>query len=172
MTVYTLPTHRLPGHILLTRMDGWALRELIHPIPFEETYDHKRINEFVTQLYNALLHIELEGRGEWNLPVTVEMVYVINALVKSGAWTGADGILIQSWMALHEIAFPDVKFEVPAAEPLELLTKEEADAIREEGCPEEGDGHTPAGDSGGVELPVLHPRKRVRRTEGFELSDN
>ena len=172
MTVYTLPTHRLPKHILLTRMDGWALRELIHPIPFEENYDHERINRFLNQLYNAMLHIELEGRGEWNLPMTKEMVYVINDRVKSGAWEGADGILIQTWMALHEIEFPDIKFEVPATEEVEIFTQEEADAIRDEGSAEEGDGLTPAADGGGVEFPVLHPRKRVHIEERLELSDN
>ena len=172
MTAYSLPTHRLPKHILLTRLDGWALRELIHPIPFEENYDHERINRFVNQLYNALLHIELEGRGEWNLPVTKEMVYVINDRVKSGAWEGADGILIQSWMALHELEFPDIKFEVPATEEVEIFTQEEADAIRDEGSQTEGDGLATAADSGGVELPVLHPRQRVRPSERLELSDD
>ncbi len=172
MTAFTLPTHRQPKCILLTRLDAWALRELIKPVPFEETYDHQRINAFLNQLYNAMLHIELEGRGEWNLPMTVEMVYTVNALVKSGAWEGADGVLIQSMMALHELIFPDIKFDLPANEEVELLTKEEADAIREEGCEAEGDGQPQAGDGGGVELPVLHPRKRVRHAERLELSDD
>ncbi len=61
---FTIPMHRLPGHILLTREDAWALRELITPCPFPENWNHERVNEFLNKLYNALLHIELEGRGE------------------------------------------------------------------------------------------------------------
>ena len=163
---YRPSVNRLPRHLLLSRDDAWALREIIRPFPFPTKWEEEATNRFIDTLYNALLHIELEGRGEWNLPATVEMVHLLNLHVKSGQWDGADDILIQSWLVLDELGTPTV-FEVPAMEDVVLLTQEEVDiAIHPGEGPEEGTGPVEAGDAGGVKLPAKRTGKRVPEPEG------
>jgi hypothetical protein len=123
---------------LLSKDDAWALRELILPwgVPSADGKPTEKMQhmvmDFTMRLYESLLHIEVEGRGEWNMGVTLEDCLVINQFVKAGQWETGDGILVQSWMVLHELERPGEPLSVPSETPFTLL-EEEPNAVHPEG---------------------------------------
>ena len=125
-----LPDGRQFGHILLTPMDGWALRELIKPMdPGLGTKEAQL--EFVKPLYEAMLRLIVADLPNINLPLSAEEALIINQAVKSGAYEGADALLLQTWQVLHEHTY-DAPF-VPPPGSVNLMvwpvTEEEEDAV-------------------------------------------
>lgn len=172
--MYSLPANRLPGAILLTREDGWALRELIRPPLKTDDEVSARTQEFCGRLYDALVHLELEGRGEINFWLEPWDIWLLNVAVKAGSWEGADAILVQSWVVYHEMFYSEHPLELPGTDvvSLEWLEEEEPDAIREEGESAVNTGEPESGITGGIELLVDSHGNQLRATERPELSDD
>ncbi len=113
--VSKLPPERQTGCIWLTKIDGWALRETI--LPFDPPKNSNEVAErtqvLAVSIYEALLRIEIEGRDGINIEITDVDALIINSKVKSGLWGGADNLLLQTWMVLHEARYANLPLRVP-----------------------------------------------------------
>lgn len=127
-----LPPERQTGCLWLTKLDGWALRETL--LPFEPPKNSAEVAErtemLAVAIYEALLRIEVEGRDGINLAITDVDALIINSKVKSGLWGGADNLLIQTWMVLHETRYANLPLRAPA-EVILVLEEGPADAVHQ-----------------------------------------
>lgn len=87
--------------VLLSQEDAWALRELIKPFDAEPADLEWQIS-FVQRLYEAMLRMIVDDRPSLNVSLDVDDCLLINQHLKSGAYKGADQVLLQTWQVLHE----------------------------------------------------------------------
>jgi len=148
-----IPDGRQFECILLSEEDGWALRELIRPSDTPPSGCDAQ-TQLAKKVYEALLGMVVREIGTINVKITVQEALIINQLVKSGAWKGADAILLQTWQVLHEHATGS-----PLIKPIKLVLEEESSALHQEspkGAPKAKFAKRSV-DCGGAELPDHEP---------------
>lgn len=171
-----LPPERQTGCLWLTKLDGWALRETLLPFepPKNSTEVAERTEMLAVAIYEALLRIELEGREGINLAITDVDALIINSKIKSGLWGGADNLLIQTWMVLHEARYASMPLRVPV-EVILVLEEGPADAVHQTGeadGPEVSTGQVEAtGERGRPKLRAHKARSGIHPDEGGVLPD-
>lgn len=95
------PPERQFGCLYLGRDDAWSLRELIKPFEAPPQRTEETIN-FLLRLYELILRMYVEDHEFYGMTVSVEDCLLINQVVKSGAWNGADAVLLQTFQVIHE----------------------------------------------------------------------
>jgi hypothetical protein len=141
----TLPEERQFGCLLLSREDGWALRELMRPYDAPPELREMQ-QQFLRRLYEALLRMHVLDLPTYGITMTIEDCLLVNQYVKSGAWQGADALLLQTWQVLHELTEQQPLRARSIVITEFVLTTEEGHAIHHTG--EADAGADNAGDSG------------------------